>query len=81
MIAANLLLTETLVALPRAAVLMNEPLNEVIRWSKRGLNGVRLESKYSRERRVVVTSVEALGRFLVKVGVKSLSSSASSGTH
>ena len=74
------LLAETLVDLPRAALLLNESLRSIQRWIKEGVNHTRLESAFSRERGGVVTSVEAIGRFLVKVGVKSLSGSVSSGT-
>ena len=67
MIAAR---AETLVSLTRAAAILGEPLPAVIRWTRTGLNGTRLETTHNHSG--VSTSVEAIGRFLVKVGVKSL---------
>ena len=61
---------ESLVSLTRAAAILGEPLLTVIRWTRAGLNGTKLET--TRNHSEVSTSVEAIGRFLVRVGVKSL---------
>ena len=63
---------ETIVDLERAAHLMGDSTENVMRWAHRGIAGIKLESAYSKERRTTITSIEAIGRFLVAVGVKSL---------
>ena len=68
MIAARLLRSETIVDLSRAAHLLSTSLPTIERWTRRGLRGVRIESAYSRQLGVFVTSEEALGRFLEAVG-------------
>jgi hypothetical protein len=72
MISARPLLSETTISLNRAAVLLNTSRENVVIWTRHGLRGVRLESMRNRLHGRSVTSVEAIGRFLMRVGVKSL---------
>jgi hypothetical protein len=77
MIAAR---SEVLIPLSRAAALLGESPPTVTRWIKTGIRGIKLETTSGKSKTAVMTSVEAIGRFVKRVGVKSLLSSSFAGT-